>query len=31
MQLFLAGFISELVARNAPGRNAYLIEEKAGL
>lgn len=31
MQLFLAGFISELVARNAPGRNSYLIEEKAGL
>jgi len=31
MQLFLAGFVSELVARNAPGRNHYLIEEKAGL
>lgn len=31
MQLFLAGFVSELVARNAPGRNSYLIEEKAGL
>ena len=31
MQLFLAGFVSELVARNAPGRNTYLIEEKAGL
>ncbi len=31
MQLFLAGFISELIARNAPGRNYYLIEEKAGL
>jgi glycosyltransferase involved in cell wall biosynthesis len=31
MQLFLAGFISELISRNAPGRNAYLIEEKAGL
>jgi glycosyltransferase involved in cell wall biosynthesis len=31
MQLFLAGFISELIARNAPGRNWYLIEEKAGL
>ncbi len=31
MQLFLAGFISELVARNAPGRNVYLIEEQAGL
>ncbi|MDQ3279010.1 MAG: glycosyltransferase family 2 protein [Bacteroidota bacterium] len=31
MQLFLAGFVSELVTRNAPGRNAYLIEEKIGL
>jgi hypothetical protein len=31
MQLFLAGFVSELVARNASGRNVYLIEEKAGL
>ncbi|GAA4329195.1 glycosyltransferase family 2 protein [Flaviaesturariibacter amylovorans] len=31
MQLFLAGFVSELVARNAPGRNSYLIEEKSGL
>ncbi|OLY92846.1 Glycosyltransferase involved in cell wall bisynthesis [Cnuella takakiae] len=31
MQLFLAGFISELVTRNAPGRNTYLIEEKTGL
>src|SRR5215207_546398 len=31
MQLFLAGFISELISRNAPGRNSYLIEEKAGL
>lgn len=31
MQLFLAGFISELIARNAPGRNFYLIEEKLGL
>jgi hypothetical protein len=31
MQLFLAGFISELVARNAPGRNAYLVEDKIGL
>src|SRR6476659_6436461 len=26
MQLFLAGFISELISRNAPGRNSYLIE-----
>ncbi|HJW18537.1 MAG TPA: glycosyltransferase [Flavisolibacter sp.] len=31
MQLFLAGFISELIARNAPGRNTYLIEDKLGL
>ncbi len=30
-QLFLAGFIGELIARNAPERNHYLIEEKAGL
>jgi len=31
MQLFLAGFVSELVVRNAPGRNYYLIEDKIGL
>ena len=31
MQLFLAGFISELIARNAPGRNYYLVEEKLGV
>ncbi len=31
MQLFLAGFISELIARNASGRNSYLIEDKIGL
>lgn len=31
MQLFLAGFIGELVSRNAAGRNSYLIETKAGL
>lgn len=30
-QLFLAGFIAELISRNAPGRNTYLIEKKAGL
>jgi glycosyltransferase involved in cell wall biosynthesis len=30
-QMFLTGFISELVARNAPGRNHYLIEKKLGL
>lgn len=28
MQLFLAGFIGELIARNASERNVYLIEEK---
>lgn len=26
-QLFLAGFLAELVARNSPDRNVYLIEE----
>ena len=31
MQLFLAGFISELISRNAPGRNSYLVEDKIGL
>lgn len=31
MQLFLAGFIGELISRNAPGRNSYQIEKKAGL
>ncbi|HEX7846238.1 MAG TPA: glycosyltransferase, partial [Chitinophagaceae bacterium] len=31
MQLFLAGFLGELISRNAPGRNSYLIETKAGL
>ena len=31
MQLFLAGFIGELVSRNAAGRNSYLIEKKSGL
>jgi glycosyltransferase involved in cell wall biosynthesis len=31
MQLFLAGFIAELIARSAPGRNSYLIEKKVGL
>ena len=30
-QMFVTGFVSELIARNAPGRNAYLIEEKIGL
>ncbi len=31
MQMFLAGFIAELLARNAPERNAYLIEKKLGV
>jgi TRAP-type C4-dicarboxylate transport system permease small subunit len=31
MQLFLAGFIAELVARNAPERNHYLISNKLGI
>ena len=31
MQLFLAGFIGELVSRNAAGRNFYLVEKKSGL
>ncbi len=30
-QLFLAGFIGELIARNSPERNSYLIEEKIGI
>ncbi len=31
MQLFLAGFIGELISRNSPSRNHYLVEKKAGL
>lgn len=31
MQLFLAGFIGELISRNSPSRNAYLVEKKTGL
>ncbi|MBV9988605.1 MAG: glycosyltransferase family 2 protein [Chitinophagaceae bacterium] len=31
MQLFLTGFLAELIARNAPERNSYLIEKKTGL
>jgi len=30
-QLFLAGFIGELISRNSAERNNYLIEEKTGL
>lgn len=29
-QLFLAGFIGELISRNAADRNFYLVEEKSG-
>jgi glycosyltransferase involved in cell wall biosynthesis len=31
MQLFLTGFVAELISRNAPERNFYLIEKKTGL
>ncbi len=31
MQLFLAGFLGELVSRNSPSRNSYLVEKKTGL
>jgi len=31
MQLFLAGFIAELVTRNAADRNTYLVDEKLGI
>ncbi len=31
MQLFLAGFIAELISRNSSERNAYLIEKKVGI
>ena len=30
-QLFLAGFIGELIARNSTERNNYLVEEKLGI
>jgi len=30
VQLFLAGFLGELITRNAPERNFYLIEKKEG-
>jgi glycosyltransferase involved in cell wall biosynthesis len=30
-QLFLAGFLGEMISRNSPTRNLYLIEKKAGL
>lgn len=31
VQLFLAGYIAELISRNSPNRNMYLIEDKLGL
>lgn len=31
MQLFLAGFIAELISRNSVSRNEYLIAEKLGI
>jgi hypothetical protein len=31
MQLFLTGFVAELVSRSAAERNFYLIEKKQGL
>jgi len=31
MQLFLAGFIGELISRNSSNRNTYLVEKKTGL
>jgi glycosyltransferase involved in cell wall biosynthesis len=30
-QLFMSGFVAELISRNAPGRNSYLIEKKVGI
>jgi hypothetical protein len=29
--LFIAGFLGELISRNSPGRNFYLIEKKIGI
>ncbi|OQP59737.1 glycosyl transferase family 2 [Niastella vici] len=29
--LFIAGFLGELISRNSPGRNHYLIEKKTGI
>jgi hypothetical protein len=31
IQLFMAGFLGELISRNSPGRNFYLVEKKVGL
>jgi glycosyltransferase involved in cell wall biosynthesis len=31
VQLFLTGFLAELISRNAPDKNTYLIEKKIGI
>lgn len=31
MQLFLAGFLAELISRNSSERNSYLVEKKIGI
>jgi Glycosyltransferases involved in cell wall biogenesis len=31
IQLFMAGFLGELISRNSPGRNSYLVEKKLGI
>lgn len=31
VQLFLAGFLSELISRNSVNRNSYLVEDRIGL
>jgi glycosyltransferase involved in cell wall biosynthesis len=30
-QLFVTGFVSELISRNSPNRNAYLVEKRTGV
>jgi glycosyltransferase involved in cell wall biosynthesis len=30
-QLFVTGFIAEMISRNSPNRNAYLVEKRTGL
>ena len=30
-QLFVTGFLAELISRNSPNRNFYLIEKRLGL
>lgn len=31
VQLFVAGFVAELVARNSPVRNAYRVDRRLGI